>query len=65
MRKINNSFKIPRNKPNIRIATFLGIWMPGVMWIPPYQMPPYRLERLGRRLPGFIKKKKRLDFLFV
>ena len=25
MEKINNIFKIPGNKPNIRIATFLGI----------------------------------------
>ena len=45
------SFHIPRNlkrfsmKPNIGIATFLGItflgiWMLEVMWIPPNQTPP-------------------------
>ena len=35
-------------KPNIEIATFLGmwflgIWMSGVMWIPLYQTPPKSL----------------------
>ena len=50
MGKINNSFKIPMNKPNMRIVTskasrlqditFEEIWMLGVMWIPSYQMPP-------------------------
>ena len=50
MGKINNSFNIPRNKPNIRIVTFQGIQIARhhvprnldakVMWITLYEMPP-------------------------
>ena len=67
MRKINNSFKILMNKPNIGIVTskasrlqditFQEIWMLGLTWIPLYQMPPKVLNL-------FFKIKKNSYFLY-